>query len=147
MVPKSRKYFLKNILELEKMPRKDLEEAMEHLMGERMKYDNTYGLEKAIIEEIDFKTQRIQVRLQMLVDMESETLIQKLILEPITKGTFDKLTQKIGPNYNTTTCAQDILNKLGKIISKIPLSEMALRHRLTQYLEEHYNKANKSADT
>ena len=59
--PKVGKYFLKNILELEKMPRKDLEEAMEHLMGERMKYDNTYGLEKAIIEEIDFKTQRIQV--------------------------------------------------------------------------------------
>ena len=50
----------------------------------------------------------------MLVDMESETLIQKLILEPITKGTFDKLTQKIGPNYNTTTCAQDILNNSEK---------------------------------
>jgi hypothetical protein len=126
------------ILEIERADIGKLESILEHLHNARLFFDPAYSNEKDILDFLDIKCKRVSKRLDQLQEEYNQREIQKRIIEPLDKGKFDRIINNWGSKYSVEEAAYQILEKLGRDVRKISLSEFAFRKLIVEYLQKKY---------
>jgi hypothetical protein len=136
----AQKWITVGVLEIERIPTDKLERAVEQLSSARILYDEHYENEREIIVFLDAKIKKMNKCLEAHHEKEGLEKIQKIIIEPLDKGKFDKITRKLKEGSSIESVAYDVLDKIGRDARKIPLSEFALRKKIEEILRARFDK-------
>ncbi|UYP45512.1 hypothetical protein NEF87_001797 [Candidatus Lokiarchaeum ossiferum] len=126
------------ILEMNSLSVSKLDNKIEHLSSARMFYDGNYVKEQVLIEFIDDKIRYLSQLKEKMHETEAENLIHKIFTEKLVKGKFEKIVSKWGSETNIDETAWRCVEKLGRKRNKIPLSDFALRQRVSEILKKRY---------
>ena len=126
------------ILEMNALSASKLDKYIEHLSSGRIFYDGNYVKERILIDFIDDKIRYLLNLKEKLHEKEGEELIRKIFVDKLVKGKFDKIIDKWGSVYSVDEVAWQCVEKLGRKRKKIPLSDFALRQRISEILIEKY---------
>ena len=126
------------ILEMNALSASKLDKYIEHLSSGRIFYDGNYVKERILIDFIDDKIRYLSNLKEKLHEKEGEELIRKIFVDKLVKGKFDKIIGKWGSVFSVDEVAWQCVEKLGRKRKKIPLSDFALRQRISEILIEKY---------
>jgi len=121
------------LLEIERTPKKKLENYIDILHAEKVKYDSSFEKEREIINYINKLTQIMSKRLTEYLEEEAEVFLDNYILIPLKNGKFNKFLKKSRDESEITNL---IFKSLRNKIRKFPLSENVLIKRIKNILQE-----------
>lgn len=112
----------KSVLEAQKTSKKDLEQELDVIRSEQVKFDIRYEHEKEMLDYINRVAKIIEQRIREYADQESEIFLKTNVLVPLKRGDFQKQLSKL-EKMGVDEVAYLIFRKLGRKAKKYPYKE------------------------
>ncbi len=128
----------KSILTTQKTSKKDLEQHLDIIRSEQVKFDVRFEHEKEMLDYINRVAKIIETRIQEYAEQEAEIFMRINIIAPINRGEFRKQISKL-ENKGEDEVAYLIFKKLSsRTKRKYPYSESRLLSQIRGFLSEHF---------
>lgn len=128
----------KSVLTTHKTSKKELENQLDILRSEQVKFDVRYEHEKEMLNFINRVARLIERRLREYEEQEAEIFIRIHIIAPINRGEFKKQMSKI-EKKGTDEVGYLIFKKLSsRIKRKYPYSESRLLTQIRSFLKDNF---------
>ncbi|MBN2154418.1 MAG: hypothetical protein JW776_00055 [Candidatus Lokiarchaeota archaeon] len=123
----------KSVLEIQKSSKKDLEQELDIIRSEQVKFDIRYEHEKEMLNYINRMAKVIENRIREYADQESEIFMKANVIQPIKRGEFQKQLSKL-EKKGVDQVAYLIYKKLGRKTNRYPYKQNHLIDRIRNYL-------------
>ena len=128
----------KSVLKSHKTSKKDLEQQLDILRSEQVKFDIRFEHEREMIDFINRVARMIEKRVREYEEQEAEIFMRINIIAPINRGEFKKQLSKLDKK-GIDEVAYLIFRKLSsRTIRKYPYSESRLQNQIRSFLTENF---------
>ncbi|MBD3351507.1 MAG: hypothetical protein GF364_08470 [Candidatus Lokiarchaeota archaeon] len=123
------------VLEIERMPKKVLQDSVDLLRAAQINYDIRIQKEKEIIEFMNETAQAMQDRVVRYQEDEAKDYIQKYVREPMGKGKFDKYLETL-EDKGLDEVSYLVFKKIGRKTKKYPFGDTHLIKKIKDVIEK-----------
>jgi hypothetical protein len=128
----------KSVLKSHKTSKKELENHLDILRSEQVKFDIRFEHERQMLDFINRVARMIEKRVREYEEQEAEIFLRINIIAPINRGDFKKQLSKIG-NKGIDEVAYLIFKKLSsRTKKKYPYSDSRLQSQIRNFLTENF---------
>jgi len=127
----------KSVIETQKTTKKELEQQLDIIRSEQVKFDIRFEHEKSMLVYINRVARIIEKRIREYEEQEAEIFLRIHVIAPINRGEFKKQLSKL-ERKGIDEVSYLIFRKLGRKTKKYPYSESRLQISIRKYLTKNF---------